>query len=163
MEPVLILGSRLIDGRPGRTLTSRLNAALPYTRSAETIVVSGYRGEAEAMRDWLVARGVPETAIAIENRARSTNENLERAAEILRGYPRWIVVTSDFHAWRTRLWAWHHGLDVVVIGARTQVGSASGRYSATFGALRLWLREAAALPHSLLRIAWRRIRARRER
>lgn len=149
MRPVLILGSRLIDGRPGGTLTRRLEAALPFALSTEHVVVSGHRGEAEAMAEWLVARGVPADAIVVEPHATSTNENLERAFAFLRGYPEWIVVTSDFHAARTRMWAWHHGLRVDIVTARTPFRAAP----------KMWLRELAALPHSAARVVWRKLRS----
>ncbi|QMV85976.1 YdcF family protein [Corynebacterium hindlerae] len=146
MAPVLILGSRLIDGRPGSTLQRRLTAALPYI--SDHVVVSGHQGEAEAMRDWLISHGVPSDVITVENQARSTNENLEQAFTMLKGYPRWTVVTSDFHAWRTKMWAWHHGLTVDVVTARTPLSKAP----------KMWIREAFALPHSLARIVWRRVK-----
>lgn len=146
MAPVLILGSRLIDGRPGRTLERRLSAALPYI--SDHVVVSGHMGEAEAMRDWLISHGVPSDVITVENQARSTNENLEQAFSVLKGYPRWIVVTSDFHAWRTTMWAWHHGLAIDVVTARTPISKAP----------KMWIREAFALPHSFGRILWRKLR-----
>lgn len=145
-EPVLILGSRLIDGKPGNTLVRRLTAALPYAVQSDHVVVSGHMGEAEAMRDWLVSHGVSAEVITVENQARSTNENLEQAFSVLRGYPRWIVVTSDFHAWRTKMWAWHHEFTIELVTARTPLSKAP----------KMWIREAFALPHSLGRIVWRR-------
>lgn len=146
MAPVLILGSRLIDGRPGSTLQRRLTAALPYI--SDHVVVSGHQGEAEAMRDWLISHGVPSDVITVENQARSTNENLEQAFTMLKGYPRWTVVTSDFHAWRTKMWAWHHGIPIDLVTARTPLSKAP----------KMWIREAFALPHSLARIVWRRVK-----
>lgn len=146
MAPVLILGSRLIDGRPGRTLERRLTAALPHI--SDHVVVSGHMGEAEAMHDWLVSHGIPSDVITVENQARSTNENLEQAFSVLKGYPRWTVVTSDFHAWRTKMWARHHGITIDLVTARTPVAKAPT----------MWIREAFALPHSLGRILWRKLR-----
>ncbi|MDU0478849.1 YdcF family protein [Staphylococcus chromogenes] len=148
MRPVLILGSRLIDGRPGGTLTRRLEAALPHALSALHVVVSGHNGEAEAMAQWLVEHGVSSAVISVEPHATSTNENLERAFDFLQGYPEWIVVTSDFHAVRTRMWAWHHGLRVQIVSARTHLRVAP----------KMWVRELAALPHSAARVLWRKIR-----
>lgn len=148
MRPVLVLGSRLIDGRPGGTLARRLEAALPYALDSLHVVVSGHNGEAEAMAEWLVERGVTPDVITLENQATSTNENLEQAFKFLRGYPEWIVVTSDFHAPRTKLWAWHHGLRVRVVTARTPIRVAP----------KMWVRELAALPHSATRVLWRKIR-----
>ncbi|MEJ5928362.1 YdcF family protein [Corynebacterium sp. H128] len=147
-EPVLILGSRLLGGRPGGTLTRRLQAALPYALESQHVVVSGHQGEAEAMASWLIKRGVSPEVISLENQARSTNENLEQSFSLLKGYPMWIVVTSDFHAWRTKMWAWHHGLSVRMVTARTPFAKAP----------KMWVREVFALPHSAGRILWRKLK-----
>lgn len=143
--PVLILGARLRHGHPDTILESRLQAALPLL-DASPVVVSG-RGEAAAMAAWLVRHGVEKQEILPETRARSTNENLENAHALLPGTARWTVVTSDFHVWRTRLWAWHLGIAVEVVPARTPVRHLPVAI----------LRECLALPHSALRILWRRL------
>lgn len=148
--PILVLGARTRHGRPSRVLEDRLRKALPLLDAAPDpvpapIVVSGH-GEARAMADWLVGHGVDKHAILQEPRARSTNENLENARSMLPDTRKWTVVTSDFHVWRTRLWAWHLGIPADVVGARTA-------WPGIVGAV---LRECLALPHSALRIAWRR-------
>lgn len=142
--PILILGSR-----PGPILETRLVRALPLIGSTVPTVVSG-RGEAGVMARWLVSRGVPSELVLEEPDATSTNENLENARALLPDTERWTVVTSEFHLWRTRLWAWHLGIPVEVIAARTPVRDRP----------LMLLRESVALPHSALRIAWRRLKRR---
>lgn len=147
MEPILVLGSKVTDGRVSRLLASRLDRALGISaqRPGVPVVVSGF-GEADPMADYLRARGVAE--LIEEPWATSTNENLENAHALLPDTARWIVVTSDFHAWRTRLWAWHLGIPVRVC---TAVTPAEWR-------VQMFLRECFALPHSALRILWRKLR-----
>ncbi|MCS5478626.1 YdcF family protein [Corynebacterium sp. YIM 101645] len=145
-RPVLVLGARTRHGRPGRILTARLARALQLI-DTQPVVVSG-RGEAAAMAEWLVGRGVDEQRILLEPLAVSTNENLENAQALLPDTRCWTVVSSDFHVWRTRLWARHLGIPVTVVSARTPG-------NLLVPAL---LRECLALPHSALRIAWRRLR-----
>lgn len=148
---VLVLGCRVYDGQPGRELVSRLERALALIDGLGAqgrhprIVVSG-RGEATVMRDWLIARGVDAARIVVELEATSTNENLENAQAQLPKTTRWLVVTSDFHVLRTRLWAWHLDVPVRVIGAVTP---AKAR-------VRNFARELIATPHSLLRVLVRR-------
>ena len=144
---ILVLGARTRHGRPGRILTARLAKALPLL-AAQSIVVSGH-GEAVAMAAWLVDRGVDKRQIVEEPLALSTNENLENARALLPDTQCWTVVTSDFHVWRTRLWARHLGVPVRVVSARTPLDLL----------LPALLRECVALPHSALRIAWRRLRS----
>lgn len=146
-RPVLVLGARTRHGRPGRILTARLVRALQLL-DAQPIIVSG-DGEAAAMAAWLVDRGVDEQQVMEEPLARSTNENLENARALLPDAQRWTVVTSDFHVWRTRLWARHLGVPVAVVSARTPLDLL----------VQALLRECVALPHSALRIAGRRLRS----
>lgn len=144
--PVLILGARTLHGYPSRILVDRLRRALPLVHDAP-VVVSG-DGEAAAMEHWLTGHGVDPALIVREPHARSTNENLENARALFPEVAHWTVVTSDFHVPRTRLWAWHLGIPADVVGAPTQRPDL----------LVATLRECLALPHSALRIAWRRMR-----
>lgn len=148
-HPVLVLGSRTRGDRPGAILASRLERALPLIDAAGLAVVSG-AGEAGVMAEWLVDHGVDAATIREEPEATSTNENLEKAHALLPDTRCWTVVTSDFHVWRTRLWAWHLGIPVRVVSARTP----------TPRRVKMYLRECFALPHSTLRVLWRRWRAR---
>ncbi|MGP6173797.1 YdcF family protein [Corynebacterium sp. A21] len=148
MNPVLVLGALIDDdGRPSNILAARLKRAQPLIDAAGVGVVSG-RGEAEAMAQWLIEHGVDAAKLLLETEATSTNENLENAQALLPDTRCWIVVTSDFHVLRTRIWAWHLGVPVQVIGARTE-----GR-----AWVKMFLRECLALPHSVLRVGWRRVR-----
>lgn len=148
MSAVLILGARVSRGHPGPVLAARLRHAWPLIDAADHVVLSG-AGEARVMAEWLRERGVAAAKLHLEPRATSTNENLERAHAMFPGTACWTVVTSDFHVPRTRLWAWHLGIPVQVTAAATP---ASQRVSSL-------LRECLALPHSLLRVCWRRVRA----
>ncbi|MDR7328680.1 YdcF family protein [Corynebacterium guangdongense] len=151
-ENILVLGARVIDGRPEPILQHRLRRALTLAEDLDragrrpTVVVSGH-GEAEAMFDWLVRHGLDAGRILIEPDATSTNENLEKAHALVPGAGRWLVVTSDFHAWRTRLWAWHLGIPVTLVTAHTPLREGLGH----------WGRELLATSHSLLRVGWRKI------
>ncbi|MDN8622239.1 YdcF family protein [Corynebacterium sanguinis] len=146
--PIVVLGARVIDGRPSRMLEARLAAALSLYRSdpSRPLLVSGFE-EAGAMAAWLVARGVPGAAIALEPAARSTNENLENSRAMFPSAPRLTVVTNGFHVLRTKVWAWHLGIPVDIVAAETPASSRSRNYA----------REVVALPHSVARVAWRRL------
>lgn len=151
MENILVLGSRCRDGEPGSLLASRLERALSLIDDAPSstqIVVSGL-DEAPAMRSWLVSHGVPASRIVLEPRATSTNENLENATALLPETTRWIVVTSDFHSLRTRMWAHHLGIPVRVVTARTPSPVR----------LKQNVREVGAVVHSGARILWRKVRS----
>lgn len=152
MNPVLVLGSRTDGDRPEAILASRLERALPLIDAAGVVVVSG-TGEAGVMAGWLVDHGVDPAKIVEEPEATSTNENLEKAHALLPDTTCWTVVTNDFHVLRTRMWAWHLGIRVRMHGIGTPRKDRPWNY----------LREVVATPHSLLRIVWRRVVARRRR
>lgn len=148
--PVLVLGARLRKGAVGPMLEARLRAALTRYEAAApgekpTVMVSG-RGEAPAMARWLEEHGVAPEHIEVEDRAESTNENLENAHALFPDAGRWVVVTNGFHVWRTRLWVWHLGLPMRVMAAPTP----GLRRPVTYA------REALAVVHSAARIVWRR-------
>ena len=145
-NPIVVLGARIVDGRPSRMLEFRLRRALEVWRAAPApLVVSGFE-EAEVMAAWLVAHGVPESAVVLEPEARSTNENLERSRALFPNAAYLTVVTSGFHVLRTRVWAWHLGIPVQMVAAPTPETSRAKNYA----------REVVALPHSVARVAWRR-------
>lgn len=107
LVPLLVLGARVQGGVPGPMLERRLERAFLLWRGQD-IIVSG-RGEAEVMEAYLIGRGVPAEKIIVEPNATSTNENLENSHALYRA-PYFDVVTSDFHALRTKLWSWHLGI-----------------------------------------------------
>ena len=144
LVPILALGARVQGGVPGPMLERRLEHAFRIWRGQD-IIVSGY-GEAEVMAEYLVGRGVPREKIIVEPRATSTNENLENAYA-MSNPPYFDVVTSDFHALRTKLWSWHLGIPIRVHPAFTPWALKPENY----------LREVLATPHSAARIMWRRL------
>lgn len=91
------------------------------------MIVSGGQGddepvaEAVAMASYLTARGVPADRVLLEDRSRSTEENLLFSKEIMdrvRPGARATIVTSDFHVFRTALLARQLGLRGQATGAR---------------------------------------------
>jgi uncharacterized SAM-binding protein YcdF (DUF218 family) len=107
---IVVLGAGLFpNGAIRPVLESRLQATLvlaqqfPFT----PIIVSGgvpQSGitEARAMREWLIARGIPAVRITEENTSRSTVENAQNTNAILaqRGATGAVVVTSPDHLQR---------------------------------------------------------------
>ena len=147
-QPLLVLGARVIDGKPGPMLLTRLEKTIELSKVLPgPIIVSG-KGEATAMAKYLAGRGVDPRRIVIEPQATSTNENLERAAKLVPDASRFHVITSDFHVVRTKLWAWHLGIALKTHAAWTPWSLKLGNY----------LRELVATPHSALRVVWRKWR-----
>lgn len=111
---ILVLGMRLgRDGRPGPLYRARLDRAcalLAAAPGAEVVLLGGRTrpgvpSEAQAGRDHLRARGVPDAAIRLEAESRHTLENLRLYRE---GFPlagRVVLVTGRFHLARAGLMA----------------------------------------------------------
>jgi uncharacterized SAM-binding protein YcdF (DUF218 family) len=132
---VVVLGSGLRDGgRVPPLLASRLDRGLAVYRalaargSDPVLIVSGGKGsdelisEADAMAGYLAARGFPADRIEREDQSASTEENLSRSRAImdrLRPGGTCVIVTSDYHVFRTAMIARRTGVRGQVTGART--------------------------------------------
>ena len=128
-DTLIVLGARVLpSGVPSITLRSRLDRAaeLYALGVAPYIIVCGARGEdepdteANVMADYLVRAGVPDDAIFREDQSRSTRENLARAKVIMQanGMDTAVVITSDYHLWRSLKLAGEEGINASGAAAR---------------------------------------------
>lgn len=114
----LVLGAGLRpDGTPSPALRARLDdaAALYANGTVKVLLVSGDNGttdhdEPTAMRDYLVAQGVPEPMVVLDYAGFSTWDSCVRAKEVF-GVKRVLVVTQEFHLPRAVFLCRHAGLD----------------------------------------------------
>jgi len=145
---VVLLGCRV--GRngalPGAARRRAARAAEAWHRGcAPVILVSGGRrwhgvSEADALRQQLVADGVPEEALVLERRSCSTRENARYAVDLLRARSATHigVVSCDWHLPRA-VWAFRrHGLSAFGLPA----------VSPPVGRLQRWYR------HGRERLSW---------
>jgi hypothetical protein len=85
-DVLVVLGARVRQGRPGRHLLQRVATASALFDALDrrpTLLLTGGHGEALAMRDLLVARGVPREHLLLETRARSTVQNAAFSMQLL--------------------------------------------------------------------------------
>lgn len=144
-QAMVVLGSTALQGKPSPTLAERLNVAYQWAQQYPRIpvVVSGGMDlgqtvtEAQAMADYLQARGLSARRIVLEDKSTSTHENLVFSARLLRSAgvnqdDPVLLVTSDFHTpraqWIAAKAGWTH---LYATGATTPLYL---RYNA-------WLRE----------------------
>ena len=110
---ILVLGARVrADGSLSHSLENRCRRALELYRqgmAAKLIVCGGQGGnepmsEAQAMRRYMLENGVRAADVLLEDKSRSTVENLANARAMMRaqGFETALVVTSDYHVQRTR-------------------------------------------------------------
>jgi len=142
--PVLILGAGVLpDREPTQVLQSRLDTGLELFREGKGgwFLVSGDNrasnyNEPQAMRRWLLKRGVPPRLVISDFAGRRTYDSLKRAQAVF-GVKRVIIVTSDFHLARALYLARHLGLEAYGVPSSTEVMSLRQR-------LGLWSREYVA-------------------
>lgn len=110
-DVIVVLGAGLArDGTAGRALTRRSQhaAALWQAGYAQHIICTGgighdqTRSEADACRELLQQEGVPTSAIWLEDRSRSTEENALYTAAILleKDWQTVILVSDGYHLFR---------------------------------------------------------------
>ena len=132
---VIVLGSKVVGGRVPPLLASRLAAGVAAADRLAAdggtpvpIVPSGGQGadedrpEGVAMGEWLTDHGVPPERVLVEDRARTTRENLTLGVAVLREHDvdgPYLLATNDYHAPRAALEAMDLGLDVHAVGAPT--------------------------------------------
>jgi len=122
-----LLASRLERGRSVYgTLAS--HSAAQHGPADPVLIVSGGKGsdervpEAEAMAQYLTDRGFPASRIVLEDRSRTTGENLVFSKAIMdqrRPGSRCVIVTSSFHAFRAAIIARRLGINGQVTGVPT--------------------------------------------
>jgi len=148
-DALVILGAGLKGDQPDSQLIKRLDRALVYleTNSEAAVIVSGGQGgdedvsEAEAMKRYLVGKGIAENRIIKEEKSTSTYENFKFSKELLdgrfgEGY-KVVVITNRFHVFRSSLIAHRLGIDCGFIGSDTPF----------FSVLMSYLRECAGIAH----------------
>ncbi len=150
----LILGCAVWPEGPSLTMRRRTRhaAALWHRGEVAWLVPCGGLGrhgptEAEAMRDLLLADGVPPAAVRLEARSRNTHENILLARPILEalGASAVVIVTDRTHAPRARMIA-------RALGLRATTSSPSLRGARLRSTLQQALREIPATAVALWRL-----------
>ena len=135
-DAILILGCWFRpDGTLPPLLQGRADRAVAFwkeqkekTGKEAILIASGGQGrdepmpEAAAIRAYLLSRGVPESAILTEERSASTIQNMAYSRELMeeRGIgSRVAYATTNYHVFRSGLWAARAGLAAEGIGSKT--------------------------------------------
>ncbi len=119
----VVLGSKVeLSGQPSNRLAARLDrgASLYGQGVFKKVIVSGGTGvegfdEAAVMRDYLVAKGVPASAILVDSAGVTTQATARNCASLMtqHGFKSVTVVTQYFHVPRTRMALRRHGVAAI--------------------------------------------------
>ncbi|WP_192496755.1 YdcF family protein [Pseudoclavibacter sp. CFCC 13796] len=160
---VVVLGAGLRDGEVTPLIEQRIRAGLrvrerclKHDGRAPLMVASGGQGpdeprsEADAMAERLRALGVPDDQIAIEDRSRTTEQNLRFSQDLLQARDvrgPIVATTSDYHAFRAAMLLRRLGIPGQAVGGHT---ARYYRPSATIREFIAVLRDSLALNVTML-------------
>ena len=152
-DAIVVFGAAEYDGRPSPVFRARLEHARDLYRMglAPVVITTGGAAadpnfsEGGVGRDYLIHRGVPESALIAETQASDTAESAERVAVIMRAnHMRTCIAVSDaYHVFRIRKLLEHEGVQVFV-APRPDSRPRS-----------VWQRGTALLRESLSYLLWR--------
>jgi uncharacterized SAM-binding protein YcdF (DUF218 family) len=120
-ETAIVLGAAVIGDAPSSVFAARLDHAVALYEAGRVkrILVTGGRSpedslsEAAAGAVFAQAQGVPESAVLIEDRSRTTRQNLDNARKVLgeAGQQPVLIVSDPLHMRRAMAMAADAGLD----------------------------------------------------
>ncbi len=146
VDAIVVMGAAQYDGRPSPQLAARLDHVVELWDAgvAPLVIVTGGNQEGDRFTEastsaqYLSERGVPSSAIVLEDAGTTTHDSLERARILVDpSVDEVLVVTDPYHALRSRLTADEVGFtayvspapDSVVVGTaelRREVAEAAG-------------------------------------
>lgn len=152
-QAVIVLGCKVKGEKPSRMLRRRLDAAVSYLKENEEVicVVSGGKGddekisEAQAMRVYLVGKGIEPERITEEDKSVNTYQNIEyslRKIEMKNGEI--AIVTDGFHQYRAGYIAKSFGVEASSVNADTDLTTLSITPA-------YWLREWLAITNEYIK------------
>ncbi|PEZ81835.1 cytoplasmic protein [Bacillus sp. AFS017274] len=125
---LIILGARVKGSIPSLSLQYRIDKAAEYlTANKHTVaIVSGGKGpgedisEAKAMQQGLIAQGIEEARIMMEDKSTTTHENIVFSKELIPDTAAsGLIVSNDFHIYRAVEIARKEGLNMKGMPAKT--------------------------------------------
>jgi uncharacterized SAM-binding protein YcdF (DUF218 family) len=146
VDYVVVLGAAIdTQARPRRSLQKRLNMSLKYleVNPDAKVIMSGGQGsdepisEADAMKKYVVERGVKENNILIERDSTSTYENFKYTKdligdEFLDQKTSILIITNDFHMMRAKKIATSLGFKVYGLSSRAPTSTIINNYVREF-------------------------------
>ena len=123
VDAIVVLGAAQYDGRPSPQLAARLDHALSLWNEglAPMVIVTGGNREGDRFTEastsaaYLAERGVPSSAIVLENAGSTTFDSLERARALVDDSVETVLVVTDpYHSLRSKLTAEEVGFTAFV-------------------------------------------------
>ena len=113
---VLATGKMMENGRVNQHFVRRVNAAAALYRAGKVrrLILSGDKAHDEPMelKRALIARGVPESALVLDNYGFRTLDSVVRARDVFQ-CGRLTIISERFHDFRALFLSRHYGIDAV--------------------------------------------------
>lgn len=127
---IVVLGAGIKpDGRPSDMLKDRLDTAISAYNmgKSEKILLTGDHGqkhydEVNAMRDYMISKGIPDEVIYLDHAGFSTYDSMYRLKEVF-CTENALVVTQKYHLYRALYIAESFGIDAYGISADKHIYS----------------------------------------
>lgn len=125
---VVVLGAGLLGKKVAPLLASRINRGIEiYHKNPDSkLIMSGGQGpdeeipESHAMAAYAEEHGVPKSDIIIEDRSKTTNQNLKFSHQLMKPNSTFCIVTNSYHVYRALVLAKRQGLQCIGYGAKTK-------------------------------------------
>lgn len=127
---IIVLGARVKGTVPSLALQFRIDHAAEYLKeNPDTIAIaSGGKGpgedisEAESIKNELINHGINESRILLEDTSSTTYENIRFSKKLIPNNAELgLVVTNDFHIFRSKMIANNEGLELRGLPAKTPI------------------------------------------
>lgn len=125
---IVVLGTGLLGKKVTPLLASRINRGIEiYHKNPDSkLIMSGGQGpdeeipESHAMAAYAEEHGVPKSDIIIEDRSKTTNQNLKFSHQLMKPNSTFCIVTNSYHVYRALVLAKRQGLQCIGYGAKTK-------------------------------------------
>ena len=125
---IVVLGAGLLGKKVTPLLASRINRGIEiYHKNPDSkLIMSGGQGpdeeipESHAMAAYAEEHGVPKSDIIIEDRSKTTNQNLKFSHQLMKPNSTFCIVTNSYHVYRALVLAKRQGLQCIGYGAKTK-------------------------------------------
>ena len=136
---ILILGCQMRkDGTPTKLLQSRIDRAIEFASMQKEatgkdiiFIPTGGKGknevitEAQAIRDYLLSKGISDSSILVEDKATNTYENFQRSVALIKKttkkkVPKIAFSTTNYHVFRAGFLASRQQIKTEGIGSKTK-------------------------------------------
>lgn len=130
VDAIVVLGAAQYNGTPSPQLAARLDHVVElwgHDLAPQVVVTGGKQPgdqftEAQASATYLIERGVPESAIVLEDTSTTTYESFEGVRDLVSATVESVLIVTDpYHALRSELIAEDAGFDAYVSPTDTSV------------------------------------------